>query len=86
MELSMRWARRSREASMRRGACGARALFGIQQGALDEDLRGSAPTKLTDIGFDGYAIGGLAVGEGQEAMFACSISPRPCCRKMPRAT
>ena len=46
------------------------ALFGIQQGALDEDLRKISADKLADIGFDGYAIGGLAVGEGQEAMFA----------------
>ena len=46
------------------------ALFGIQQGALDEELRRISAEKLTEIGFDGYAVGGLAVGEGQEAMFA----------------
>ncbi|MGV3555193.1 MAG: tRNA guanosine(34) transglycosylase Tgt [Croceibacterium sp.] len=71
MELSMRWARRSREAFNAGGdhAAGA-ALFGIQQGALDEDLRKQSAEALTEIGFDGYAIGGLAVGEGQEAMFA----------------
>jgi queuine tRNA-ribosyltransferase len=46
------------------------ALFGIQQGALDEDLRRQSAQALTEIGFDGYAVGGLAVGEGQEAMFA----------------
>ncbi len=71
MEMSMRWARRSREGfdSGRAHAEGA-ALFGIQQGALDEDLRLRSAQALTDIGFDGYAIGGLAVGEGQEAMFA----------------
>ena len=46
------------------------ALFGIQQGALDEELRKASADALIDIGFDGYAIGGLAVGEGQEAMFA----------------
>jgi queuine tRNA-ribosyltransferase len=71
MELSMRWARRSREAFDAGGehAEGA-ALFGIQQGALDEDLRRVSAQKLQEIGFDGYAIGGLAVGEGQEAMFA----------------
>jgi queuine tRNA-ribosyltransferase len=45
-------------------------LFGIQQGALDEDLRRISAQKLTEIGFDGYAVGGLAVGEGQEQMFA----------------
>jgi len=71
MELSMRWAKRSREAFDAGGdhAEGA-ALFGIQQGALDEDLRRVSAEKLTEIGFDGYAVGGLAVGEGQEAMLA----------------
>ena len=71
MELSMRWARRSREAFDAGGehAAGA-ALFGIQQGALDEALRLESAEALTAMGFDGYAIGGLAVGEGQEAMFA----------------
>ena len=71
MELSMRWARRSRDAFDAGGehAAGA-ALFGIQQGALDEGLRRRSAQALTEIGFDGYAIGGLAVGEGQEAMFA----------------
>jgi queuine tRNA-ribosyltransferase len=71
MELSMRWARRSRAAfdAGEEHAAGA-ALFGIQQGALDADLRGQSAEALTEIGFDGYAIGGLAVGEGQEAMFA----------------
>jgi queuine tRNA-ribosyltransferase len=71
MELSMRWARRSRDAFDAGGehASGA-ALFGIQQGALDEELRRRSAEALTEIGFDGYAIGGLAVGEGQEAMFA----------------
>ena len=71
MELSMRWARRSRDAFDAGGehAAGS-ALFGIQQGALDEDLRRQSAEALREIGFDGYAIGGLAVGEGQEAMFA----------------
>ncbi len=71
MELSMRWAKRSRVAFDAGGehASGA-ALFGIQQGALDEEFRRRSADALTDIGFDGYAIGGLAVGEGQEAMFA----------------
>jgi queuine tRNA-ribosyltransferase len=46
-------------------------LFGIQQGALDEALRKASAEALTGIGFDGYAIGGLAVGEGQEAMLGC---------------
>ena len=70
MELSMRWAQRSRGAFDAGGehAEGA-ALFGIQQGALDEGLRARSAEALRAIGFDGYAIGGLAVGEGQEAMF-----------------
>jgi queuine tRNA-ribosyltransferase len=72
MERSMRWARRSRDAFDSGGehAEGA-ALFGIQQGALDEGLRQASADALREIGFDGYAVGGLAVGEGQEAMFAC---------------
>lgn len=70
MELSMRWARRSREGFDAGENHAARAaLFGIQQGALHEDLRRISADALTDIGFDGYAVGGLAVGEGQEAMF-----------------
>jgi queuine tRNA-ribosyltransferase len=71
MELSMRWARRSREGFDSGAEHAARAaLFGIQQGALHEDLRRISAEKLVEIGFDGYAVGGLAVGEGQEAMFA----------------
>ncbi|UVI38775.1 tRNA guanosine(34) transglycosylase Tgt [Qipengyuania spongiae] len=71
MEMSMRWARRSRDAFDTGGDHAANAaLFGIQQGALDEGLRGRSAEVLRAIGFDGYAIGGLAVGEGQEAMFA----------------
>lgn len=71
MELSMRWARRSRSAFDAGGNhAESSALFGIQQGALDEELRRRSAEMLTDIGFDGYAVGGLAVGEGQEAMFA----------------
>ncbi len=71
MAMSMRWARRSRTAFDAGGehAEGA-ALFGIQQGALDETLRRESADALAGIGFDGYAIGGLAVGEGQAAMFA----------------
>jgi queuine tRNA-ribosyltransferase len=72
MARSMRWAKRSRDAFDAGGehAEGA-ALFGIQQGALDPRLRGESAGALIEIGFDGYAVGGLAVGEGQEAMFAC---------------
>ena len=71
MQMSMRWAARSRaafDAGEEHAECSA--LFGIQQGALDQALRGESAAALQEIGFDGYAIGGLAVGEGQEAMFA----------------
>lgn len=72
MERSMRWAKRSRDAFDSGGEHAARAaLFGIQQGSLNEDLRKVSADALIDIGFDGYAVGGLAVGEGQEAMLAC---------------
>ena len=72
MERSMRWAARSRAGFDAGGDHAARAaLFGIQQGALDAELRKQSAQALTGIGFDGYAVGGLAVGEGQEAMFAC---------------
>jgi len=70
MERSMRWAKRSRDGFDSGGAHAENAaLFGIQQGALDEGFRKSSADALKDIGFDGYAVGGLAVGEGQEAMF-----------------
>jgi queuine tRNA-ribosyltransferase len=70
MERSMRWARRSRDGFLAGGAhAEVAAQFGIQQGALDEELRGISAGKLIDIGFDGYAVGGLAVGEGQAEMF-----------------
>jgi queuine tRNA-ribosyltransferase len=67
MRLSMRWAARSRDAF---GDRPGHALFGIQQGGLEEDLRSESAEALTGVGFDGYAVGGLAVGEGQEAMFS----------------
>ncbi len=68
MELSMRWAKRSRAAF---GDRPGHALFGIQQGGLEQDLRQQSADALREIGFDGYAVGGLAVGEGQAAMFGC---------------
>ncbi|TDK51723.1 tRNA guanosine(34) transglycosylase Tgt [Antarcticimicrobium luteum] len=68
MRLSMRWAARSREAF---GDRPGHALFGIQQGGLERDMREESAEALKAIGFEGYAIGGLAVGEGQEAMFEC---------------
>ena len=66
MEMSMRWADRSRNAF---GDRPGYALFGIQQGSTFKDMREESAQKLTEIGFDGYAVGGLAVGEGQEMMF-----------------
>jgi queuine tRNA-ribosyltransferase len=72
MERSIRWAKRSRQEFDRGGEHAQRAaIFGIQQGALDEGLRIASAHGLIDIGFDGYAVGGLAVGEGQEAMLGC---------------
>jgi queuine tRNA-ribosyltransferase len=72
MERSMRWAKRSRDEFDRGGEHAARAaIFGIQQGALDQELRKASADALIEIGFDGYAVGGLAVGEGQEAMLGC---------------
>ena len=62
----MRWAARSKEAF---GDRPGHALFGIQQGGVTEHLRAESAEALCEIGFDGYAVGGLAVGEGQEAMF-----------------
>ncbi len=70
MERSMRWAKRSRDGFDSGEEHAAKsALFGIQQGSLDKDIRAASAQALIEIGFDGYAIGGLAVGEGQEAMF-----------------
>lgn len=67
MRRSMRWAKRSKDAFEHRDGYG---LFGIVQGSTYEDLRHESIDALTDIGFEGYAIGGLAVGEGQENMFS----------------
>lgn len=66
MRMSMRWAQRSRDAF---GDRPGHALFGIMQGGVTRELREESAEALKAIGFDGYAIGGLAVGEGQEAMF-----------------
>ena len=65
MELSARWGQRCKAAF---GERTGQALFGIQQGSTFQDLRQESAERLTEIGFDGYAIGGLAVGEGHEAM------------------
>lgn len=68
MRLSMRWAARSKDAF---GDRPGHMLFGIQQGGLEQDFREESAEALKAIGFDGYAVGGLAVGEGQDAMFQC---------------
>ena len=66
MALSMRWAARCRAAFEPRAGYG---LFGINQGSVFPELRARSAAALTDIGFEGYAVGGLAVGEGQAAMY-----------------
>ncbi len=66
MELSLRWAQRSKDAFGRQPH---RALFGIVQGGDDGELRSRSAAGLNSIGFDGYAVGGLAVGEPQDVMF-----------------
>jgi len=66
MELSLRWAQRSKDAF---GTQPHRALFGINQGGDDAELRSRSAAGLKSIGFDGYAVGGLAVGEPQATMF-----------------
>lgn len=68
MELSMRWAERSKKAFLQFDAGQGDALFGIVQGSTYPDLREISARRLIDMGFDGYAIGGLAVGEGQKMM------------------
>jgi len=67
MELSMRWAERSRRAFVERSGHG---IVGIVQGGVHPDLRARSAARLVEIGFDGYAIGGLAIGEGQATTFA----------------
>jgi len=66
MQMSMRWAKRSRDAF---GDRPGHALFGIQQGSVFKDQREESAQALKEIGFEGYAVGGLAVGEGQQVMF-----------------
>src|SRR5581483_1084097 len=67
MQLSMRWAEQSRDAFRPRDGYG---LFGIVQGSVYPELRAASANALTAIGFDGYAVGGLAIGEGQAITFA----------------
>jgi queuine tRNA-ribosyltransferase len=74
MELSMRWAERSRRAFVEREGHG---IFGIVQGGVHRDLRERSAKRLVEIGFEGYAIGGLAIGEGQETTFAMTEATVP---------
>jgi len=74
MQLSMRWAARSRAAFVERPGHG---IFGIVQGGVHPDLRRDSAARVTEIGFDGYAIGGLAIGEGQETTFAMVEATAP---------
>jgi queuine tRNA-ribosyltransferase len=66
MRMSMRWARRSKDAFADRPGYG---IFGIVQGSMFKPLRTESTASLCDIGFDGYAVGGLAIGEPQDMMF-----------------
>ncbi len=75
MHLSLRWAERSRRAF--EGVRGGRALFGIVQGGDDFTLRAESAKALTDVVFDGYAIGGLAVGEPQDVMLKIVAETAP---------
>ncbi len=75
MELSLRWARRSRDEFDR--LCNANALFGIVQGGMYGPLRDASLAGLVDIGFDGYAIGGMSVGEPKEEMLAVLAHTAP---------
>ncbi len=76
MRMSLRWARRSRQAFLELG--NPNALFGIIQGGMYEDLRDESLAGLTEIGFEGYAIGGLSVGEPKEDMMRvlAHVTPR----------
>jgi queuine tRNA-ribosyltransferase len=79
MELSMRWARRCKKAHGGNSA----ALFGIIQGSMYKELRDESLASLVDAGFDGYALGGLSVGESKEEMLAIV---EHCARQMPKNT
>ena len=73
MNLTHRWALRSKKASRR----GDQALFGIVQGGMYRDLRQESAKAITDIGFDGYAIGGLSVGEEKPLMYELIAATAP---------
>ena len=82
MELSLRWAERSKRAHEGNDA----ALFGIVQGGVHHALRTQSAEALKAIGFDGYAIGGLAVGEQRPSATRCSNTPHRNCPLIDRAT
>ena len=84
MRMSLRWARRSRDEFDRLG--NPNALFGIVQGGMYESLRDESLAGLQDIGFHGYAIGGLSVGEPKEDMMRILAHVTPSCRRRRRAT
>ncbi len=84
MALSLRWARRSRTEFNAGG--NRNALFGIVQGGMHEDLRDESLAGLAEIGFDGYAIGGLSVGEPKEEMLRLLDHVAPGCRSSGPAT
>ena len=75
MELTLRWAERSRRAFVDRSGHG---VFGIVQGGVHPDLRARSAAGTITIGFDGYAVGGLAIGEGRETTFAVLDATVPC--------
>ena len=77
MRLSMAWAKRCREAFAHRPGYGQ---FGIVQGSIFPDLRAESVAALEELDFEGYAVGGLAVGEGQEAMFTTLDATTPLMR------
>jgi queuine tRNA-ribosyltransferase len=81
MQLSLRWAARSRTAF---GSQPGKGIFAIVQGGVNERLRRASAAELTGIGFEGYAIGGLAVGEGQELMLRTLDFPPRYCRRTNR--
>ena len=84
MRLSMKWAERGKRAFAERPGYG---LFGIVQGSIFPALRAESVKALTAIGFDGYAVGGLAVGEGQAGDVRHARHHRAaCCRPTGRAT
>ena len=81
LELSLRWATRCKDAFTKMAEPG-QALFGIVQGGVYPGLRRRCANALIEMGFDGYAVGGLAVGEGQGAMLDMVETTVPFCRRI----